>query len=90
MRLLPLILRKIGEKYEIVDGERRYKAAKKSEIKMLPSIVLDISEEEAAELILTENMQKQKLTPIEEANAYQQLMLLNNFDITEISGADAL
>ena len=81
----PLILRKIGEKYEIVDGERRYKAAKKAEIKTLPSIVLEISEEEAAELILTENMQKQKLTPIEEANAYQQLMLLNNFDITEIA-----
>ena len=81
----PLILRKIGEKYEIVDGERRYKAAKKAELKTLPSIVLEISEEEAAELILTENMQKQKLTPIEEANAYQQLILLNNFDITELA-----
>ena len=81
----PLILRKIGEKYEIIDGERRYKAAKKIGLEKLPSIILDIEDKEAAELILTENMQKQLLTPIEEANAYQQIMLLNRFDIDELS-----
>lgn len=81
----PLILRKIGEKYEIIDGERRYKAAKKINIKRLPSIILDLEDKEAAELILMENMQKQLLTPIEEANAYQQIMFLNKFNIEELS-----
>ena len=73
----PIIVRKIENSYEIVDGERRYKAAKKIDLDEVPCIVLDIDDREAAELILMENMQKQLLTPIEEANAYQQIMLLN-------------
>ena len=81
----PLILRKLGTSYEIIDGERRYKAAKKINLNNVPAIILDIDDKEAAELILTENMQKQLLTPIEEANAYQQIMLLNKFSIEELS-----
>ena len=77
----PIILRKVGETYEIIDGERRFRAANKIGIKTVPAIVLDIDEKQAAELLLTENMQKQLLTPIEEANSYQQIMLLNKINI---------
>jgi len=81
----PIILRKVGETYEIIDGERRFRAANKIGIKTVPAIVLDIDEKQAAELLLTENMQKQLLTPIEEANSYQQIMLLNKINIDELS-----
>jgi len=81
----PLILRKVENSYEIIDGERRYKAAKKANLKSVPAIVLEIDDKEAAELILIENMQKQIFSPIEEANAYQQIMLLNKFNIDELS-----
>ena len=81
----PLIVRKIGEKYEIIDGERRYKASKKIGLEKLPAIILNVDEKEAAEIILMENMQKQLLTPIEEANAYQQIMLLNRFDLDDLA-----
>ena len=81
----PIILRNIGDTYEIIDGERRYRAAKKAGFKEIPSIVLNMTEKEAAELLLTENMQKQVLTPIEEANSYQQIMLLNQISVEELS-----
>ena len=81
----PLTLRKVGTEYEIIDGERRFKVAEKLGLKTVPAIVLEISEKEAAELILTENLQKEILTPIEEAIAYQQIMLLNNFNIDELA-----
>ena len=81
----PLIVRKLGVGYEIIDGERRYKAAKKIGLLTIPSIVLNIDDKTSAELILTENMQKQLLTPIEEANAYQQIMLLNKIDENQLA-----
>ena len=81
----PLIVRKLGEGYEIIDGERRYKAAKKIGLLTIPSIVLNIDDKTSAELTLTENMQKQLLTPIEEANAYKQIMLLNKIDENQLA-----
>ncbi len=77
----PLILRNLGDRYEIIDGERRYKAAKKIGLNNVPAIVLDIDEKEAAELTLEENLQNEILSPIEEATAYQQIMLLNKYTI---------
>ena len=81
----PLVLRHLEDKYEIVDGERRYKAAKRIGLETVPAIVLDINDKELAELILNENIQKQLLNPIEEANAYEQIMLLNRCNIDELS-----
>ena len=77
----PLVLRHLEDKYEIVDGERRYKAAKRIGLETVPAIVLEINDKELAELILNENIQKQLLNPIEEANAYEQIMLLNRCNI---------
>jgi len=81
----PLILRKMGNSYEIIDGERRYKSAKKIGMETVPAIILDVNDKETLDIILTENMQKQLFSPIEEANAYQQMMLLNRYDIDELS-----
>ena len=81
----PLVLRHLEDKYEIVDGERRYKAAKRIGLETVPAIVLEINDKELAELILNENIQKQLLNPIEEANAYEQIMLLNRCNIDELS-----
>ena len=81
----PLVLRKLSDKYEIIDGERRYKAAKRLSLEEVPAIVLDIEDKEIAELILNENIQKQLLNPIEEANAYEQIMLLNKCTTEELS-----
>ena len=81
----PLILRKNGEKYEIIDGERRYKAAKKLKLETIPARVLDVNEKTAAEILLEDNMQKQLLSPLEEANSYQQILLLNKLTTKELA-----
>ncbi|TJX13659.1 ParB/RepB/Spo0J family partition protein [Tissierella creatinini] len=70
----PIILRKKGETYEIVAGERRWRAAKSINIKEIPAIVRDIDEEGAAKISLIENIQRENLNPIEEATAYRKLM----------------
>ena len=81
----PLILRKKGSKYEIIDGERRYKSARKLGLDKVPAIILNLNDKQVAEYILTENTQKQLLSPLEEANAYQQMMLLNKMNIDELA-----
>ena len=81
----PLILRKKGNKYEIIDGERRYKSARKLGLDKVPAIILNLNDKQVAEYILTENTQKQLLSPLEEANAYQQMMLLNKMNIDELA-----
>lgn len=70
----PIVVRKIGEKYQIVAGERRYRAASALGLDMVPVIIKDYSTEEVTEIALVENLQRQDLDPIEEAFAYQKLM----------------
>lgn len=70
----PIIVRKKNEKYEIVAGERRWRASKSIDLKEIPAIVRDIDEESAAKISLIENIQRENLNPIEEANAYKKLM----------------
>lgn len=70
----PLVLRKLGNKYEIIAGERRYKAATMAGLKTVPAIVSDINDNESAELALVENIQRRNLTPIEEAKSYKNLL----------------
>ncbi|MCG2694307.1 ParB/RepB/Spo0J family partition protein, partial [Candidatus Parcubacteria bacterium] len=73
--LQPLIVSpKEGGKYEIVAGERRYRAAKLGGLKHVPVIVRDVKDHEKMELALVENIQRQDLNAIEEAEAYKQLM----------------
>lgn len=72
--LQPLLVRKKGEAYEIVAGERRYQAAKQAGLKEIPVIIREISDEEVFKLALIENLQRSNLTPIEEARGYQELI----------------
>ena len=70
----PLLVRDIDGHYEIIAGERRWRAAKLAGLKEIPVIVRDYSEQEAAEVSLIENIQRKDLSPIEEAQAYQKLI----------------
>lgn len=80
--LQPLIVREMGGgKYELVAGERRYRAAKLLHLKTVPVIVKDIDPQEILELALIENIQRQDLNPVEEALAYKEL--LNRYQYTQ-------
>ena len=72
--LQPILVRKKGEKYEIVAGERRYQASKLAGLKEIPAIIRDIDDAEVFQLALIENLQRSDLTPIEEARGYRQLL----------------
>ncbi|EKD1053714.1 ParB/RepB/Spo0J family partition protein [Listeria monocytogenes] len=72
--LQPIILRNIDKGYEIVVGERRYRAAKEAKLKEIPAVVRDLTEEEMMELSVIENLQREDLSPLEEAESYQFLM----------------
>lgn len=70
----PIVVRKKGKKYQIVAGERRYRAASALGLGQVPVIIKDYSTEEVTEIALVENLQRQDLDPIEEAFAYQRLL----------------
>ncbi|MGV3466197.1 MAG: ParB/RepB/Spo0J family partition protein [Heyndrickxia sp.] len=72
--LQPIIVRKSIKGYEIVVGERRYRAAKEAKLDKVPVVVRDLDEQQMMELAVLENLQREDLTPIEEAIAYQTLM----------------
>lgn len=59
------------DRYEIVFGERRYRASVMAEMEDIPAIVSELTDEAAEEMAITENLQRKDVTPIEEANAYQ-------------------
>ena len=69
----PILARPKNGKYEIVAGERRWRAARKAGLSMLPAIVKEFSDEESLELALVENLQREDLNPMEEAEAYAKL-----------------
>lgn len=70
----PIVVRKKGTKFEIVVGERRFRAAKIAGLKEIPAIVKDMTNEQMMEVAILENLQREDLTPIEEAEAYQSLI----------------
>ena len=70
----PILVRRVEDGYRIVAGERRWRAAQQAGLTELPVIVKDVSESEAFEIALVENIQRQDLNPIEEAEAYQRLL----------------
>ena len=72
--LLPLIVRRESEGYVLVAGERRWRAAQKAGLRELPVMVREVSEKEAFEIALIENIQREDLNPIEEAEAYKRLI----------------
>lgn len=83
--LEPIIVSKKDNYYEIIAGERRWRAAKKAELKEVPVIVKDLNEREILELSLIENIQREDLNPIEEAMAYNELVNKFNMKQDEIA-----
>lgn len=71
--LQPLLVRRRGDRYELVAGERRLRAARKSGLRQVPIIIKEVSDREALELALIENLQREDLGPLEEAQAYRRL-----------------
>lgn len=83
--LQPIIVRKSIKGYEIVVGERRYRAAKEANLEKVPVVVRDLNEQQMMELAVLENLQREDLTPIEEASAYQMLMKKLNLTQEELA-----
>ncbi|MBQ4868186.1 ParB/RepB/Spo0J family partition protein [Priestia megaterium] len=79
--LQPIVARKSIKGYEILAGERRFRAAKEADLDTVPVIIKDFSEKQMMELALLENLQREDLTPIEEATAYQ--LLMDKLDMTQ-------
>lgn len=72
--LQPIVVRRMDNGYEIVAGERRFRACKLNNLKEVPAIIMDVSEQQSAELALIENIQRQDLSAIEEAKAYVNII----------------
>lgn len=72
--LQPVLVRPVGDYYEIIAGERRYRAAEMAGLQVIPALIKDMKDIEAAEISLVENLQREDLSPIEEANAYKNLI----------------
>ena len=77
----PLVVRRLGDHYQIIAGERRWRAAQKAGLREVPVVIQDVSEDWAFEVALIENIQREDLNPIEEADAYRNLM--EGFDLSQ-------
>jgi ParB family chromosome partitioning protein len=84
----PLLVKKVGNDYQLIAGERRLRAAKRAGVTKVPVIVKNVSDAEQLEYALIENLQRENLNPIEEAEAYKRLM--NKFDYTQQKLSQAL
>ena len=80
--ITPIVIRSIAEgRYQIIAGERRWRASKLAGLSQIPAIIKDCSEKEGAEMALVENLQREDLNPIEEANGYR--LLMEEFEMTQ-------
>lgn len=83
--LEPLLVRRAADGYEIISGERRYRAARVAELEELPCIVLDVDDTRALEIALIENLQREDLSPFEEAEGLQALVDQFGFTHDEVA-----
>ena len=79
--LQPLVVRKINDKYELVAGERRWRAAQLALLKKVPIVLIEVDDKKALEIALVENLQREDLNPIEEARGYA--LLKETFNLTQ-------
>jgi ParB family chromosome partitioning protein len=77
----PLVVRQMGDHYQIIAGERRWRAAQKAGLDRIPVVIQNVSEDWALEVALIENIQREDLNPMEESAAYRHLM--DNFDLSQ-------
>ena len=83
----PVIVRPLGRgKYQLVAGERRWRASQKAQLHEIPAIIRDLGERDVMALALIENIQREDLNPVEEARAYQRLSELEDMTQAEIAG----
>ena len=80
----PIIVRKLGDKYEIIAGERRYKASVLAGLTKIPAIIRNLDDKEASKVALLENLQRKDLTPIEEARTYKKILELDSMTQEEL------
>lgn len=84
----PIVVRPIGEHYEIVAGERRWRASQLAKLDKIPALIRLVSDEETAALALIENLQREGLNPIEQAMALHRL--IDEFDMTQVQVAESV
>ncbi len=84
----PVLVRDVDGEYELVAGERRFRAAQKLNLKEIPAIVKDVSDLDSLELSIIENVQREDLNPIDQAKAYKRL--LDEFDMTQEKVSDTI
>jgi ParB family chromosome partitioning protein len=82
----PLILRPLGSRYQLIAGERRWRAAQRAGLHRVPSVLREVPEELALEITLVENIQREDLNPMEQARAFDRLMA--EFHLTQEEVAD--
>ena len=86
--LQPILLRSVSGRsymYEIVAGERRFRASKMAGLTEIPALIKSMDDNNAAEIALIENVQRENLNPIEEANAYKKLMECCNYELSDVA-----
>jgi ParB family chromosome partitioning protein len=83
--LQPVVVRRKGEKYELIMGERRLQAARLAGVATIPVVVRDVSDADALRLAIVENIQRENLNPVEEAQAYRRL--ISEFSVSQASVA---
>jgi len=76
----PIVVRKSGEEYELIAGERRWRASQQAGLQNIPAVVKDVNNQEAAAIAIIENLQREDLNPLEEAQAFANL--IENFGLT--------
>jgi ParB family transcriptional regulator, chromosome partitioning protein len=87
----PLVVRRMGHRYQLIAGERRWRAAQRAAVGRVPAVVRDVRDEMALEMTLVENLQREDLNPIEQARAFERLMdefHLTQEEIAERTGKD--
>ena len=81
----PIVVRQIGNKYEIIAGERRYKASKVAGKQTIPAIISELNDKDSVEIALIENVQREDLTPIEKAVSYKKILDMGYINQEELA-----
>ena len=83
----PVIVRLKNSKYELIAGERRWRAAQLAKLHSIPAVVRDVTDKQAAEYAIAENIQREDLTAVEEAKSYKKLLEIHSYTQAELSVA---
>src|ERR1700728_2008596 len=82
----PIVVRPVGKRYQLIAGERRWRAAQRAALSRVPAVVRDVRDEIALEMTLVENLQREDLNPVEQARAFQRLT--DEFHLTQEQAAE--